>query len=66
MSQNERGTVSVILEERSNCPKCGRPVSEHFTLPLTDEEFRTWDQNALVCELTRGEVRTLQLGDDEE
>jgi hypothetical protein len=40
------------------CPDCGRPPAEHWTLRMTDEEMATWKDSTVVCTLTRGEVET--------
>jgi hypothetical protein len=53
--------VSALWEGRLvidvTCRDCQRPLSEHWTLAMSESEFRTWDKNELVCTKSRYDVR---------
>ena len=51
--------MTTLIDERPNCPLCQRPVDEHFTIAMSDEESEVWVDNKLVCALFRSEVQRM-------
>ena len=42
----------------TTCLDCHRPLSEHWSLAMTDEEMIAWIADSNVCALIRGEVES--------
>ena len=50
---------AAATENERECPRCTRPIYEHWHVAMDRDEMEAWLANELVCTLTQGDVRLL-------